>query len=231
MIEQMKKYPDINCDIEKTFVDKNSQKPVVSKLKIEQTDNQVIISEIDFDPILKKNNTVKSSGKIIAFNSFIQIAKLSLDNNIRWFDYKNKTFDTSRIENYMHFKTSDFKPDRTGLNLLIKIFNIALSLTSLENYAFSFWENADIQDNVKVYTSNIIKGFGVRANMFESADFTELKMSLIAPRAIIFDIEVGINFSTANQGYIKLFAMSEISPMIFKRIKNFFSTVHYIKEM
>ncbi|MBN2662294.1 MAG: hypothetical protein JXR68_01480 [Bacteroidales bacterium] len=56
-------------------------------------------------------------------------------------------------------------------------------------------------------------------------------MSLIAPRAVIFDIELGVNFSSVNQGYIKLFAMTEISSMIFKRIKNFFNTVHYIEEM
>ncbi|MBN2662293.1 MAG: hypothetical protein JXR68_01475 [Bacteroidales bacterium] len=166
MIENIKKYPDISCDIEPQ-IDKNQQDSYINKLQIEQSEKDLVIFETIFDPSEKKENTVKTTGKIIAFNSFIQIAKISLDNNtIRWFDYQKKTFDTSRIENYLYFKTTNFKPDRAGLNMLIKVFNIALSLTSLENYAFSFWENADIQDNITIYKSNLIKGFGVKANIY-----------------------------------------------------------------
>lgn len=228
----MRNYPNINCEEERTKFDKDAQEAYTKKLIIKQDKANLSINEYIYDPTTQNTQEIERKGKIIAFNSFIQIVKILLENKeIVWFDYKNNTFETSRVESFMYFKMDNFTATRPDLNQLIKIFNIALSMTSLDNYSFSFWDEPEVHENIKIFRSNMIKGFGVKATFYEKDDFKELRMSLIAPRATIFDIEVGINFLSINQGYIKLFAMNEISKMIFKRIKNFFNTVHYFNEI
>jgi len=227
----MKKYPEISCNIEHSESDKNIDGTLITKLIVEQNNDIVNITEKKSLNGQEKTVT-KVSGKIITFNSFIQFAKILLNtNNIIWFDYQRKTLNTSRAENFMYFKMNNFKANISSLKELTKFFNIAMSMTALNNYSFSFTKQPEIYDDFIVYKSNLINGFGVKAFFYEKENFKELKMTLIAPVEVIFDIEVGINFLSVNQGYIRLFAMNEISNMIFKRIKLLSNTNNSIEEI
>lgn len=223
----MRKFPDINCEIEKTDFNKDAQGAFIEYLKIVQTDRNFTMIGKYFDPYEEIEINENITGRIAALDDTLKIAKLELENDtFRWFDYENKSFNIEKYTKYFHFKINNFKFDNTTLNTLVKFINIALSMATIDNFAFYFLGETQILENKKIRTSNNIRGFEVKTTIYESDDYKELRMQLITPSATLFDIEVGINFLEINQGYVKLCCINELSQMTFDKIRRFFHQNH-----
>ncbi len=193
---------------------------------IEQNNENITIYNEIYNSETKQFSTEeKTTGKIIAFDSFNQIAKILTDtNNIIWYDYKHKTFDTSKYEKEIIFQMKYHEDEMDILNFLSNLFNIVMSATTLHDYKFYFENNPEISNNIYTYCSNEIKGFKISTNISKLNSIKHLNMKLISPQNIMFDIIIDYNFQTANKGEMKIFNMNEISSIIFSRIKSFIAS-------
>ncbi|MBN2894056.1 MAG: hypothetical protein JXL97_19455 [Bacteroidales bacterium] len=223
----MSKIPDISCEIEKTQFDKKAQGAFVDYLKITQNEKNVEIIQKKFDPYEQKETIEELSGKIIAFDKHQKFAKIKQnDGSFRWFDYDKKTFDMSRLEKFFYFKINNFKYNNATLNTLIKFMNIAVSVATIEGFAFFFIDSPEIKDNLKIQNSKVVKGYSATSKYYKSEDYKELRMTLNVPATTIFDVEIGVNFLDYDQGYVRLLGLNEISKIIFDKILRFFMQNH-----
>ncbi len=227
----MRKFPNITCDRKNTEFDKDAQGEFVNHLKIEQDGKNVSIIRKNYNPYTNEEMIDDFSGTVVAFNDEIKIAKIKLaDDSYRRYDYQEESFDLKRVESYFYFRVNNFKYNNTTINNFTKFINIALSIATIDTFAFYFLSEAKLTDNKQSRNSNEIRGYKIN-QYYKSDDYKEFKMKLLSPSSVLFDIELGVNFLDFNQGYLRLCCLHELSKLIFDKIRRFFHQNHNFEEI
>jgi len=218
------KYPDLSCEIEKFQFDKDAQDASRDYLKIEQDDKNIKIIQKYYCPYKKTESERVYNAEIIGFDENLKIVKLLKEKNfIDWFDFENKTFWIEHLTKYFYFKINTFEFDKSTLNFLSKLFDISLSSYLTDSYIFDFIEEPQILNNVSFLNSKQVNEYLIEMRYIKNSNYHELRMYLKTPISAMFEVEVGVNFHSFNQGYIKLFCMNNFNEIILDKIKDLFT--------